>query len=123
MVATLSALIVVRLLIGAAEAVVVASTYRHLASNFDETWKGTVLGIYSIGGTMGQAPGAPIARLADCLRDASGWRNQVLPTGRLDGRLFCRMRHVQAEPFDQPLRVERRMCFGVVVEVAVHIPP
>ncbi|SFU18331.1 MFS transporter [Paraburkholderia aspalathi] len=61
MVTTLSALIVMRLLIGVAEAVVVPATYRYLANNFEETQKGTALGIFSIGGKMGPALGAPIA--------------------------------------------------------------
>ena len=61
MVTTLSALILMRLLIGVAEAVVVPATYRYLANNFDETRKGTALGIFSIGGKMGPALGAPLA--------------------------------------------------------------
>lgn len=61
LVTTLSALIVMRLLIGVAEAVVIPATYRYLANNFDETRKGTALGIFSIGGKMGLAIGAPIA--------------------------------------------------------------
>ncbi|NYH26639.1 MFS transporter [Paraburkholderia bryophila] len=60
-VTTLSALIVMRLLIGVAESVVVPATYRYLANNFEETQKGTALGIFSIGGKMGPALGAPIA--------------------------------------------------------------
>ncbi|RFU49793.1 MFS transporter [Paraburkholderia sp. DHOC27] len=58
---TLTALIVMRLLIGVAEAVVVPATYRYLADHFEETQKGTALGIFSIGGKMGPALGAPIA--------------------------------------------------------------
>jgi MFS family permease len=61
LVTTLSALIVMRLLIGLAEAIVVPATYRYLANNFEETQKGTALGIFSIGGKMGPALGAPIA--------------------------------------------------------------
>jgi MFS family permease len=61
LVTTLSALILMRLLIGVAEAVVVPATYRYLANNFEETQKGTALGIFSIGGKMGPALGAPIA--------------------------------------------------------------
>jgi len=60
-VTTLSALILMRLLMGMAEAVAVPATYRYLANNFDESKKGTALGIYSIGGKMGPALGAPIA--------------------------------------------------------------
>jgi ACS family D-galactonate transporter-like MFS transporter len=61
LVTTLSALILMRLLIGVAEAVVVPATYRYLANNFAESQKGTALGIFSIGGKMGPALGAPIA--------------------------------------------------------------
>jgi MFS family permease len=61
MVTTLSGLILLRLLIGAAESVVVPATYRYLANNFAESQKGTALGIFSIGGKMGPALGAPIA--------------------------------------------------------------
>jgi len=61
LVTTLTALILMRLLMGMAEAVAVPATYRYLANNFDETKKGTALGIFSIGGKMGPALGAPIA--------------------------------------------------------------
>ena len=61
LVTTLSALIIMRLLIGVAESVAIPATYRYLANNFEETQKGTALGIFSIGGKMGPALGAPIA--------------------------------------------------------------
>lgn len=77
-VTTLSALILVRLLIGVAEAVVVPATYRYLANNFDETRKGTALGIYSIGGKMGPALGAPIAAW---LIAVSSWKAMFVVTG------------------------------------------
>lgn len=60
MVGTLGALIFMRLLIGVAEGIVVPATYRYLANNFAESQKGTALGIFSIGGKMGPALGAPI---------------------------------------------------------------
>jgi MFS family permease len=77
-VTTLSALILVRLLIGVAEAVVVPATYRYLANNFDETRKGTALGIYSIGGKMGPALGAPVAAW---LIAVSSWKAMFIVTG------------------------------------------
>ena len=77
-VTTLSALIVVRLLIGAAESVVVPATYRYLANNFDESRKGTALGIYSIGGKMGPALGAPVAAW---LIASSSWKTMFIVTG------------------------------------------
>ncbi|NKJ49860.1 MFS transporter [Burkholderia sp. SG-MS1] len=78
LVTTLSALILVRLLIGAAEAVVVPATYRYLANNFKETEKGTALGIFSIGGKMGPALGAPIAAW---LIVTSSWKTMFIATG------------------------------------------
>jgi MFS family permease len=61
LVGTLWALILMRLLIGAAEGVVVPATYRYLANHFAERQRGTALGIFSVGGKMGPALGAPIA--------------------------------------------------------------
>ncbi|WP_245964662.1 MFS transporter [Trinickia dinghuensis] len=80
MAGTLSALILMRLLIGAAEAVVVPATYRYLANHFDETQKGTALGIYSIGGKMGPALGAPIAAW---LIVTYSWKAMFIVTGLL----------------------------------------
>ncbi|TDG10549.1 MFS transporter [Paraburkholderia guartelaensis] len=77
-VTTLYALILVRLLIGVAEAVVVPATYRYLANNFDEAHKGTALGIYSIGGKMGPALGAPIAAWLIAI---SSWKTMFVVTG------------------------------------------
>ncbi|CAG4917495.1 MFS transporter [Paraburkholderia saeva] len=78
LVTTLSALIVMRLLIGVAEAVVVPATYRYLANNFEETQKGTALGIFSIGGKMGPALGAPIAAW---MIVAYSWNVMFIATG------------------------------------------
>ncbi|MGA9917621.1 MAG: MFS transporter [Paraburkholderia sp.] len=78
LVGTLSALILVRLLIGAAEAVVVPATYRYLANNFEESQKGTALGIYSVGGKMGPALGAPIAAW---LIVSASWKVMFIATG------------------------------------------
>ena len=77
-VTTVSALILMRLLIGAAESVVVPATYRYLADHFAERRKGTALGIFSIGGKMGPALGAPIA--AWIIVNAS-WPVMFLATG------------------------------------------
>ncbi|CAN7796299.1 MFS transporter [Caballeronia sp. LjRoot34] len=78
LVTTLPALILVRLMIGAAEAVVVPATYRYLANNFPENQKGTALGIYSIGGKMGPALGAPIAAWLIITRS---WKVMFIATG------------------------------------------
>ncbi|WP_083749184.1 MFS transporter [Pelomonas sp. KK5] len=75
---TIDGLVATRLLIGAAESVVVPATYRYLANNFDETRKGTALGIYSIGGKMGPALGAPIAAW---LIAYSSWSAMFIVTG------------------------------------------
>ncbi|RKP57599.1 MFS transporter [Pararobbsia silviterrae] len=77
-VTTLGALIVMRLLIGLAEAIVVPATYRYLADHFEETLKGTALGIYSIGGKMGPALGAPIAAW---MIVAYSWKVMFVATG------------------------------------------
>lgn len=78
LVTTLSALIVMRLLIGLAEAVVIPATYRYLADHFEETQKGTALGIFSIGGKMGPALGAPIAAW---MIVAYSWKLMFIATG------------------------------------------
>ncbi|CAG9247875.1 MFS transporter [Paraburkholderia unamae] len=78
LVTTLAALIVIRLLIGLAEAIVVPATYRYLANNFEETRKGTALGIFSIGGKMGPALGAPIAAW---MIVAWSWKAMFVMTG------------------------------------------
>lgn len=59
-VTTLSALIVMRLLIGVAESVVVPATYRYLANNFEDAERHRPRH-FSIGGKMGPALGALIA--------------------------------------------------------------
>jgi MFS transporter, ACS family, D-galactonate transporter len=78
LVTTLAALIVVRLVIGLAESVVVPATYRYLANHFEETQKGTALGIFSIGGKMGPALGAPIAAW---MIVAYSWKAMFVATG------------------------------------------
>ncbi|MBB5390441.1 MFS family permease [Herbaspirillum sp. SJZ102] len=78
MVTTLSALLLMRLLIGVAESVVIPATYRYLADNFEEHQKGTALGIFSIGGKMGPALGAPIAAW---LIVTHSWQVMFIATG------------------------------------------
>jgi MFS transporter, ACS family, D-galactonate transporter len=77
-VSTLSALILMRLMIGVAEAIVVPATYRYIANNFDESRKGSALGIYSVGGKMGPALGAPIAAW---IIVAHSWQMMFIATG------------------------------------------
>ena len=78
MVTALSALILMRLLIGAAESVVIPATYRYLAGHFPEHRKGTALGIFSVGGKMGPALAAPIAAW---MIVTSSWQMMFLATG------------------------------------------
>ena len=78
MVTALSALILMRLLIGAAESVVIPATYRYLADHFPEHRKGTALGIFSVGGKMGPALGAPIAAW---MIVTSSWQTMFAATG------------------------------------------
>lgn len=79
-VTSLSALIVMRLIIGAAEGVVIPATYRYLANHFEETRKGTALGIFSIGGKMGPALGAPVAAW---MIITYSWKAMFMVTGLL----------------------------------------
>lgn len=78
LVTTLAALIVMRLIIGMAEAIVIPATYRYLANHFEETRKGTALGIFSIGGKMGPALGAPIAAW---IIVSYSWQTMFIVTG------------------------------------------
>src|ERR1700743_3719610 len=78
MVTALSALILMRLLIGAAESVVIPATYRYLADHFPEHRKGTAVGIFSVGGKMGPALGAPIAAW---MIVTSSWQMMFVATG------------------------------------------
>jgi MFS family permease len=61
LVTTLTALIVMRLLIGAAEAIVIPASYRWMGNNFQESQKGLAVGLFTMGGKFGPAIGAPIA--------------------------------------------------------------
>lgn len=61
LVSVLSALIIMRLIIGAAEAVVIPASYRWIGNHFDESQKGLAVGLFAMGGKLGPAIGAPIA--------------------------------------------------------------
>lgn len=61
LVSTLAALILMRLIVGAAEAIVIPASYRWMGNNFDESQKGLAVGIFTTGGKIGPAIGAPIA--------------------------------------------------------------
>lgn len=54
-------LILMRLIIGAAEAVVVPASYRWIRTNFSAENSGTAVGLYMLGAKFGPAIGAPLA--------------------------------------------------------------
>lgn len=56
----MAGLILMRLLVGAAEAVVVPASYRWIRYNFREGQSGTAIGIYMLGSKLGPAIGAPL---------------------------------------------------------------
>ncbi|HEY4079314.1 MAG TPA: MFS transporter [Burkholderiaceae bacterium] len=61
MVTALIGLILMRLIIGVAEAIVVPASYRWIGNNMDESRKGLAVGLFSMGGKFGPALGAPAA--------------------------------------------------------------
>ncbi|MCY0386215.1 MFS transporter [Robbsia sp. Bb-Pol-6] len=60
MVTTLQSLIVMRLIVGVAEAIVIPASYRWIRNNFDESQHGFATGILAMGNKFGPALGAPI---------------------------------------------------------------
>jgi ACS family D-galactonate transporter-like MFS transporter len=77
-VSTLAGLLVMRLLIGATEAVVIPASYRWIANNLPESNKGLAAGILSMGGKFGPAIGAPIAAW---LIVSHSWQVMFVATG------------------------------------------
>jgi ACS family D-galactonate transporter-like MFS transporter len=71
-------LILMRLIVGAAEAVVVPATYRWIRNNFHPNDSGTAVGFYMLGSKFGPAIGAP---LAAWLIATSDWRWMFVITG------------------------------------------
>jgi MFS family permease len=71
-------LILMRLIIGAAEAVVVPATYRWIRNNFHPNDSGTAVGLYMLGSKFGPAIGAP---LAAWLIVTFNWKLMFLITG------------------------------------------
>jgi MFS transporter, ACS family, D-galactonate transporter len=61
MLSALPALFLARLLVGAAEAVVIPASYRWIRNNFDEGNSGLAVGIFTMGNKFGPAIGAPAA--------------------------------------------------------------
>jgi len=58
---TLEGLVVMRLLIGVAEAIVIPASYRWIRNNFDERRNGLAVGLLAMGNKLGPAIGAPVA--------------------------------------------------------------
>jgi MFS family permease len=75
---TLFALILMRTLIGAAEAIVIPASYRWIRNHFGEGQNGTAVGIFTMGNKFGPAIGAPVAAW---LIAAYDWRLMFLVTG------------------------------------------
>jgi len=71
-------IIVMRLIVGAAEAVVMPASYRWIRDNFREGLSGTAVGIYSMGNKFGPAIGAPVAAWLIVHHD---WRAMFVVTG------------------------------------------
>ena len=70
--------IVMRVIVGAAEAVVMPASYRWIRNNFKEGQNGTAVGIYSMGNKFGPALGAPLAAWLIVHHD---WRVMFVITG------------------------------------------
>jgi MFS family permease len=77
---SLGALILMRLIIGVAEAVVVPATYRWIRNNYPPDQSGAPLGLYALGTKFGPALGAPVAAW---LIVAFDWKVMFLITGVL----------------------------------------
>jgi ACS family D-galactonate transporter-like MFS transporter len=80
LVTALAGLILMRLIVGAAEAVVIPASYRWIGSNMGENHKGLAAGILSTGGKIGPAIGAPVAAW---LIVAYSWKLMFVVTGVL----------------------------------------
>ena len=75
---TLFALVIMRILVGAAEAMVMPASYRWMSNNFGESQSGTAVGIFSLGNKFGPAIGAPVAAW---LIEHYDWRLMFIATG------------------------------------------
>jgi len=73
-------LVLMRMLVGAAEAVVMPASYRWIRNHVPEQYMGTAIGIFAFGNKIGTAIGAPVAAW---LIVAYDWRLMFLITGLL----------------------------------------
>jgi MFS transporter, ACS family, D-galactonate transporter len=78
LVSSFAALLAMRFLIGAAEAVAIPASYRWIRDNFDDTRTGLAIGIFTSGNKFGNAIGAPIAAW---LIVHYGWQSMFVVTG------------------------------------------
>ena len=78
LISTMFALILMRFIVGAAEAVVMPASYRWIRNNFKEGQSGTAVGLFAMGNKFGPAIGAPIAAW---LITAYDWRVMFIATG------------------------------------------
>lgn len=60
-VSALESIVVLRLVIGMAEAIVIPASYRWIRNNFDESRNGLAVGLLAMGNKFGPAIGAPVA--------------------------------------------------------------
>ncbi|HEX4266557.1 MAG TPA: MFS transporter [Steroidobacteraceae bacterium] len=74
----LAGLLLLRLVLGAAEAIVMPASYRWIRDHFAEGQSGTAVGIFTMGNKFGPAIGAPIAAW---LIVAYDWRLMFIATG------------------------------------------
>jgi ACS family D-galactonate transporter-like MFS transporter len=77
-ISTLAALVVMRVIVGAAEAAVIPASYRWIRNNFSEGKSGTAVGIFTAANKFGPAIGAPMAAW---LIVAYDWRVMFFVTG------------------------------------------
>ena len=77
-VTALASLVVLRLLIGVAEAIVIPASYRWIRNNFDESRSGFAVGLFTMGNKFGPAIGAPISAW---LIVNHSWQTMFVATG------------------------------------------
>lgn len=71
-------LVVMRFIVGAAEAIVMPASYRWIRHNIPERHTGTAIGIFAMGNKIGTAIGAPVAAWLIVAHD---WRVMFIVTG------------------------------------------
>lgn len=75
-----AALVIMRLIVGASEAIVMPASYRWIRHNIPERHTGTAIGVFAMGNKIGSAIGAPVAAW---LIVAYDWRLMFVVTGAL----------------------------------------